>query len=444
MSRSVWEDIYHRYRMLSHAWRCQGAPKEIEQQAFTTVLTSPKEPQLCLKELRRWGYGGPRSKHWEEALELRGAIQVLPEGWFPDEPLADVYQAALRMETFEPWHGNQGKRRIYRGQRNHLWPVVPKMFRGKTSPVVRAGSIESDFKEELDGICGYVRFLQAKGQDITEEEGVAIVQHYSSEIKMGTWLIDFTWDPFVALFFASDGGQVDDIGKILYLGIGEWNRFSAGGTNRLGSVRLIEPKGVPRIDAQHALFIDTSHPDLFEQFVPHSLYFRQIPGFVFEDETREPPVARAVLYPENDAYKEELLSAHPLPPAQPLEYLPASDASVPLGAEDYLDIVESWYRYEGLELRATDRQVLRQVCLVYAGMQAANARPYIELTVRSLHRLEEARLNVQKLGASGLDDALEFLVNRPMDSSSKEVIADLIRKVKEGAIYLSRPGEGEQ
>jgi hypothetical protein len=57
-------------------------------------------------------------------------------------------------------------------------------------------------------------------------------------------LIDFTWDPFVALFFASDGGQDGDVGVISYISLKEFNRFSAGGTNRLGKIRVIEPRGV--------------------------------------------------------------------------------------------------------------------------------------------------------------------------------------------------------
>lgn len=434
MSRSVWEEIYHRYRILSIAWRCPDAPKEIEQQAFKTVLTSPKEPELSLTEIRRWGYEGPSSEQWEEALKLREIILDLPEGWFPDEPFSDVYQAALRMEIYEAWHGDQRKRRLYRGQRNHLWPVVPKMFRGKTYPDIWAGSVETRFQDELDKICGYVRFLQANGHDITDEEGVAIVQHYSAETKVGTWLIDFTWDPFVALFFASDGGQADDIGMVSYLGMGEWTRFSAGGTNRLGRVRVIEPKGVPRIEAQHALFLDTSHPDLFEQFVPHCLYFRQKPGVVFEDETRIPPVARDVLYPRIDTYRDELGGAHLLSPAEPLECQPASDASIPLRAKNYLDIVESWYRHDGLEISLSARKVINQVCMVYAGMQTTDVKRMIDVAERSLHRLEDAVQHIKELGASNLDEALMFWVNRPMDRSSKEVIADLIRRVKNGKI----------
>ena len=130
-------------------------------------------------------------------------------------------------------------------------------------------------------------------------------------------------------------------GKISYLARGEWTHFSADGTNRLGSIRLIEPKGVPRITAQQALFLDTSHPDLLDQFNPFSLYFRQKPLLLFEDETRDPPVSRSIVYPETDIYKEKLLGASPIP-AEPLEYIPTSNASKPLGAEDYMQIIESW------------------------------------------------------------------------------------------------------
>jgi len=44
----------------------------------------------------------------------------------------------------------------------------------------------------MEKISGLVRQHQASNQDLTEEGGVAIVQHYSDELKIGAWLIDFT------------------------------------------------------------------------------------------------------------------------------------------------------------------------------------------------------------------------------------------------------------
>ena len=50
--------------------------------------------------------------------------------------------------------------------------------------------------------------------------------------------------------------------------------LSAGGRNRLGPVRLIEVPGAHRIRAQRTLFLDTSHPELVEQYVAFSRWFK--------------------------------------------------------------------------------------------------------------------------------------------------------------------------
>lgn len=436
---SEWENFYRRYRVLLQEWRCPGAPPGIEQQAFRTLVTSRKPPEWCTKQLRRWGYRGPSLRQLNEALQLRKAIHDSPPGWSPEEAFEDVYQAALRMETYMTWQGDQNKLRLYRGQRNHTWPVVPKIFRGSAKNPVRAAAIETNLKSTLEKICTYVRHLQQQHPGLTEEKGVAIVQHYSTEIGVGTWLIDFSWDAFIALFFASDHGQTNDVGRIQYLAIPEWERLSAGGTNRLGRIRVIDAQGVPRIDAQHALFLDTSHPDLFEQIVPHSLFFKQVSGLVFEDKTRQPPVERGILYPDRDEWKDDLLTVELLPPDKPLAYQPASDASVGLGAEDYLSLVESWFRNDGVEIDSRICPILQQVCAVYAAMQTEKAKQIIDIYGRGLHGLYDAVLYDAGEGVKArelltIHDSLKWLIERPMESDATELISQLILDVGAGAL----------
>lgn len=426
MSKSKWEKYYRRYRSLQSSWRCFGAPKEVEKQMFTQVLTSPKDPEQFASEVVNWGYDKPSAEQWEEALELREVILSLPEGWFVDTPLEDVYQAALRIESYVNWKDEQGHK-LFRGQRKHDWETIPLIFRSMRS---FAGEEEraNYIRAEVKRVRGLVRQLQANGHDVTDEEGVAIVQHYSLEANTATWLIDFTWDPFVALFFASDGGEDEDIGVISYLGVGEWDRFSAGGKNRIGAIRVIEPEGIPRIKAQRAAFVDTSHPDLFEQFVPHSLYFKQKPGVSFKDTTRDPPVARSLMYPDDDPYKEELKRLTPLENASPLSCMPASDAKAALDAEEYVKIVESWCFNDGVSLNDSSKAVLRLVCRVHAELQ--KHKNEIEITLRSLHRLEEAVLMVREFEGCSLEHAFTFWLNRASHSSARETIERLIQEIK--------------
>jgi hypothetical protein len=179
-------------------------------------------------------YGLPDEEQWEMALRLREAIQDLPSGLSEDESLEDVYEAALRMEISAIWKSNMGMSEIFRGQRKHEWRVIPLLFRVTSNSLGDQDSLISNTEK----IGRFVRQLQATDTTITDEEGVAIVQHYSEELGIGTWLIDFTWDPFVALFFASYGGEDGDVGLISYIGLEEFRHLSAGGTNRLGNPML--------------------------------------------------------------------------------------------------------------------------------------------------------------------------------------------------------------
>jgi FRG domain len=346
----------------------------------------------------------------------------LPSGWSEDDPLEDVYQAALRMEISQVWLGNIGMRKIFRGQRRHVWKVIPRLFRIEPDSLDNSDSLIMSRIKKINRI---VRQIQASYQGISDEQGVAIVQHYSEELGTGTWLIDFTWDPFVALFFASDGGQEGDLGIISYIGLGEFNRFSAGGTNRIGKIRVIEADGFPRIEAQKAIFLDTSHPDLYEQFVPHTLYFRQMCGLCFEDPARTPPVTKSTIYPEKDPFIENMNNFQSLENVQPLTFKSASDASHPMSYQEYEKIAKSWFKSKSKQLKYSYQKVVEQVCRVYANLQ--QHRDEIDLPSRSLHKLENAIDFIQKFDNPTLKLATEPWVWR--HEKEYELIVNLIEQV---------------
>jgi hypothetical protein len=179
MFRSEWKEYYRNYRSLQYSWQWNNAPCVLREQAFIQILASPKDPNLVREEMQKWGYGLCDEEQWNNALQLRIVILALPNGWSTDEPLEDVYQAALRMETSHGvWNSDMGKSKIFRGQRRHQWKVIPHLFRGMPTSQDNTNSLVIS----LEKISGLVRQLQASDQSITEEEGVAIVQHYSEEL----------------------------------------------------------------------------------------------------------------------------------------------------------------------------------------------------------------------------------------------------------------------
>ncbi len=98
--KSQWEIRYHNYKKLHNSWSWNNNSIKPKEQAFRNVITGIMGPKQILKEMQQWGYGLPEDDLWEKALSLRKVIRDIPQelGLFEDEPLDDVYQAALRME----------------------------------------------------------------------------------------------------------------------------------------------------------------------------------------------------------------------------------------------------------------------------------------------------------------------------------------------------------
>jgi hypothetical protein len=266
-----------------------------------------------------------------------------------------------------------------------------------------------------------------------EEQALALIQHYSRELAAPTWLIDITWDPAVALFFASDGGRTDDLGVLTMLVRQEWESLSAGGRNRLGQVRLIDVPNVLRIERQRALFLDTSHPDLVEQYSSHSVWFRQVDGLVFEDQDVAWPVSRERLYPAHDPTLEFLRGI----PAADLEVMPValappSDASEPLDARAYLAIAQSWCAAEGVILEPPYADVLASLCMLHA--RILEHREQLVIEHRNLHRLRIATEQVMAAQEEGrptdVMDALRLKPVEPVTDAERELVESLIAQAR--------------
>jgi hypothetical protein len=150
---------------------------------------------------------------------------------------------------------------------------------------------------------------------------------------------------------------------------------------------VIDVPGVLRIERQRASFLDTSHPELFDQYVAHTVWFRQTEGLLFQDSGAEFPVTAERIYPTVDPVVAALLRT---PPAteRVQGIAPAGDAREPLGDSAYWEIAQSWCRQEGVEIDAYREDTLRVVCDVHARLQAQRDR--FALPDRSLARLQDA------------------------------------------------------
>ena len=371
-----WRAIYQRYVQLERTWSIPDAPQPVARQFFRRIVHGHQTESAILREFHSFRLEPPPPDVLREAFSLQSVLYPSglerPCGRHPDDPLEDVYAAALSMLPHGFWVESPERDQLYRGQRDVKWPTIPALFRRK------------DVEGALDQLSHAIPRIQACLPVVSEAQAVAVAQHYSKELGVATWLLDMTYDPRVALFFASDGGVTGDVGVVSCLVQKEWNELSAAGTNRLGRLRVINVPGVLRIERQHASFLDTSHPDLFDQYVAHTVWFRQKEGVRFEDTGGDLPVTAEWIYPTEDPLLAALLR---IPPASTgvLRIAPARDAREPLSGAAYWEIAQSWCRQEEVEIDVYHEDVLRVVCDVHARLQVR--RDQFELPDRSLARL---------------------------------------------------------
>src|SRR5262249_44504408 len=123
----------------------------------------------------------------------------------------------------------------------------------------------------------------------------------------GSPLLDVTTSPWVALFFASDGGKAGEIGTLEYIELTEWMLFSNRGESALGALRVASPASVLRISNQLASFLQAPHPQLLKDLVNRKLYFQQQDSVLFESNAFERPLTHDLIYPTKDPTLSALL-----------------------------------------------------------------------------------------------------------------------------------------
>jgi hypothetical protein len=354
---------------------------------------------------------------WPDIAALRDAFDPLSQlGFSADIPAESVYQAAIqvRLQRLDGALNRDGTARwFYRGQRNQLWGTVPKIMRNLRD---EAGpSYDALLEERVQRVRSIVAGMMRAGLAKDDFEATAIAQHYSSELGVGTWLLDVTASPWIALFFASDHGKAGEIGTLEYIELTEWMLFSNHGESALGILRVASPTSVLRISNQEAFFLQAPHPDLFTELSIRKLYFGQQENTVFESLAFERPLTRTLIYPPEDPM---LAALRGLPSesleAKKLTWEPTASALRAPDSETYLPIARAL-----LEAEAKRRpnqwerahcfdwdELLRQLCRMHAAVRAHQGEvPRYVTTLHHLHRLVVYAFVNGELGVSSF---LEF------------------------------------
>ncbi|OHB51482.1 MAG: hypothetical protein A2099_04835 [Planctomycetes bacterium GWF2_39_10] len=385
------------------------------------VYLGPGRPELKIQEFQKYELQPPDPHLVESALRLR---EIINEAFKARQPFEDVYQAALHiryMGDYAYWNPHGIK--CYRGQR-FTWPVLPTLFRCHPS--------EEELNDRMNRIASFSEALDNKypGQ-FDEYQRIAIAQHYGVK----TWLVDLTLDPWVALFFASLDGATGDIGTVTAFSRKGWESLSVGGQNRLGAIKLIKVSGVPRIEAQKALFLDGSHPDLVEQYVGMEIQFCQQSGLIFEDTSRG--ITKENLLPEDDSFAAFIAGweSNPQRPTRPLGVKPPNDAVMPLGPSDYTEIALSWYKEDRRSLIQSKGtySLLTKVCDFHARLQTK--REHVNIAARSLHRLAAAKNNILRERPDNRIPLLEEVIDQYLvhaDEHARHVIWQILSEIRGG------------
>jgi hypothetical protein len=262
------------------------------------------------------------------ARELGRAWQAARDADRASVPFADAYQAGLWLHLTEDQFFRHAKGcKLYRGQRNATWPTTASLFRNADrDPPAK------QWRERLISLAG--RLTDRLGLD--PAEGFAAAQHYGGEASLPggagpvtTWLLDVTWNPFIALAFATHGGADGDIGVVAAVDVDEWN----GKLGPIADIDVLE-LDLLRPRNQEAAVIDSAFPELADDYLPLSFQFFQHACVQFEDPLAE--ITARSIYPQDDPAipivrewaQEELARGEPPVPRRTLQ-LPAHVALRP-------------------------------------------------------------------------------------------------------------------
>lgn len=271
---SNWEPLWRSLRVLEEAW-------PDDRNVWLYGILHDTDP----RELIDMSSGHAPTQHLVGEAEAardwtRGVVDCSPTSTFDD-----VYHAALFWRLWnEPQRlqipSDRGATWLYRGE-NKCFP--------KTTTSLHRLTDEAELDQSVRRLERFVDVASVLWPWLDERQLIALAQHYGGEpkVRLQTWLLDITWDPYVALFFASYGwkspaeGEEEWAGKgrVTAIEVREWHSVFKDS----GDFETIRVPGFSRIRNQRALFLDAPDPSIIGDYSPFRTYFHQKPGLVFTD-----------------------------------------------------------------------------------------------------------------------------------------------------------------
>ncbi len=168
----------------------------------------------------------------------------------------------------QDFFNRRGTRLIYRGQRRYDWPLAPSLGRLDERRIVTAENAERQialFRRAVRGRLDDRGLVEAA----EENELWAVGQHYG----LLTPLLDWTYSPFVALFFAFEREDREREEPNLYRAVYALNKSHVEAEDRCPGVDILEPRkdDYGRLVNQAGLFTYSAFGDTLENSLVNSL-----------------------------------------------------------------------------------------------------------------------------------------------------------------------------
>ena len=176
--------------------------------------------------------------------------------------------------------------------------VIQDLYRGSSSntysnvsPILRTPSDKDTITKRWEKLMSFRDYIREKHEDkqifelknkFNDLLALAYMQHFKRDAGLSPSMLDLTYDPFVALFFATLSANKGRIGVVYRFSLNaDFDEFST--FSSLGKLRVIALPGIHRLRRQRALLLFGPSGDVLDQLMPFRCEFLQHENLTFED-----------------------------------------------------------------------------------------------------------------------------------------------------------------